>query len=591
MRQFSFFMFVAFFLMTLFLPDLGHAACLSSAREIDLGSGSMRMKAYSCALSDGRAPALQVEFDRLSEAAAGGLLEGAPDEELRKMYGAAKVLHNKVFVEAKSLFDNYGIRMLGEECSSYNLVSAETGANVAKAPDAAESCGKMRVMWYLTFPDRENLTTKNYPPSWKPTIVNHQWPAGWRFFYADLAGTGQTLDGGALLSSTSLWRPIKGADLARYKQDIALSEAKIGAPLTTDNDMGENQGPKAERYFLLVDHLTRGNFPDDFLTLVVADPASCGCGADGDGIHIRQLVLHTAFVKNVSNASLAIDGLSQGEDESEVLRLYSDGQAPKTFQTTPIAPVMLAPGETLAIPLRMKFVPSDSLQDVFSPSKAAAAQRIYGQIQTFPSAMLQSSDGCEHKLAIRRDSFGPPTQPSPRPYSFGPAVTLKGVSVSGNMVDFDNPLSNFLQLVAGSGYGSCPYVYAYNDSVRDWVRHGKIIDNASSPAKETTQRLEIPGLTTRFRISEEELELTYVRKVRLELSFEDGRTVILSPMNAREHDGADPYDRIKYGESHEYLFSAPADEASRVLKSTLVVTGYYMRYADLTAIADETRGQ
>jgi hypothetical protein len=319
------------------MPGTGYAACISSAREVALGGGATRMKAYNCSLSESGPPVVQIEFDRLSEAAAGNLLEGATDKDLRKMYGGAKVLHNKVFREAKGLFDNYGIRLLGENCFSYELTSAEKGGNPAKTTDQPSSsdCTEKRVMWYLTFPDRENLTTKNYPASWKPKIVNHAWPAGWHFFYASLDNA--NADGPSLMSSTYLWRPVRSADLASYKRDIALSEAKIGVPMQTDEGQtGDFSGPQPERYFLLVDHMAQGNLPDDFLTLVVSDPASCGCGAEGDGIHIRQLVLHTAFVKNVSRAPLTIDGLSQGEDESEALRPYADGQSPSAFQNVPI---------------------------------------------------------------------------------------------------------------------------------------------------------------------------------------------------------------------------------------------------------------
>jgi hypothetical protein len=246
--------------------------------------------------------------------------------------------------------------------------------------------------------------------------------------------------------------------------------------------------------------------------------------------------------------------------------------------------VTLAPGETLAIPLRMKFVPADSLKTVFG--SPAAANRVYQKIRSFPDEMLKSGDECQNKYAIRRESFGAPTVPSPRLYSYGPAVTLKGLSVSGTAIDFDNPLSNFLQLVAGEGYGSCPYVYAYDAAEHDWVQHGKIIDNASSPAKETTQRITIPGLATRFRISEEELELTYIRRVRLELSLADGRILTLSPKSAGKRDAADPYEKIKYGASREYLFELPAGETTAVLKSAFAVTGYYRRYSDLVAIAN-----
>ncbi len=172
-------------------------------------------------------------------------------------------------------------------------------------------------------------------------------------------------------------------------------------------------------------------------------------------------------------------------------------------------------------------------------------------------------------------------RPTPRIYSYGPALTIKGISLGGEEVDFDRPLSNFFQIVAGEGYGSCPYVYAVDAGESEWVRHGKIIDNASSPAKETTQRLELPGAVTRFKISEEELELTFVHKVRLELALAEGRTISLKPRNRLRSETAGHYDKIKYGAEHEYSFDLPVGlDPANVLKSTLAVTGYYLRYSE-----------
>ena len=46
-------------------------------REVKFADGSARLKAYDCSLSETGEPVLQVEFDRLSEAAAGSLVEGS----------------------------------------------------------------------------------------------------------------------------------------------------------------------------------------------------------------------------------------------------------------------------------------------------------------------------------------------------------------------------------------------------------------------------------------------------------------------------------------------------------------------------------
>jgi hypothetical protein len=99
-------------------------------------------------------------------------------------------------------------------------------------------------------------------------------------------------------------------------------------------------------------------------------------------------------------------------------------------------------------------------------------------------------------------------------YWYGPAINLKGLSVSGQQLEFDRPLANFIEIAAYFPEGSCPYVFSYDDRDRERVRHGKIIDNASAPEKEMTGRVWHDGLVTRFRIREEEPETTFVHRVR-----------------------------------------------------------------------------
>ena len=327
--------------------------------------------------------------------------------------------------------------------------------------------------------------------------------------------------------------------------------------------------------------------PEDFLTLVDGDPFSCGCGSEGDGIHIRQLLLHAAFVKNISTRAIELDALIKGNDQSELLRPYIEGQSAADVQREPVGPLSLAPGDTVAIPLRMNFVPAESLKKTFGD--VVSANKTHQKIRNWPSESFAPDSDCGVKAIVRRSSFGPPTAPSPRVYSYGPAVTLKGVSISGTPVEFERSLSNFFLIAAGSGYGSCPYIYAYDDHDSEWVRHGKIIDKASAPEKETTQRLELAGLVTRFRISEEELELTFVHRLRLELRLADGSMVTLMSRNRLRPEGRGHYDKIRYGTEREYDFDLP-DEVDRasVVKSTLAVTGYYLRYSDAASIAGDS---
>jgi hypothetical protein len=296
--------------------------------------------------------------------------------------------------------------------------------------------------------------------------------------------------------------------------------------------------------------------------------------------------MHTALIKNVSDHPISIDALNVGSDESLDLRPYSDGQKPASFTRTSVSPVTVSPGDTLIIPLRLNFVPSDSLEDVFTDFPAAT--RAQDQIARAPGDFISSKCG-DSTIKIRKSQFVPPTRPTPRIYSYGPALTLKGVAVGGVEVEFDRPLSNFFQVAAGSGYGSCPYVYAIHAGEREWVRHGKIIDQGSSPAKEMTQRVEFSGAVTRFKISEEELELTFIHKVRLQLALTDGRMISLKPRNRLRPESADHYDKIKYGAEREYDFDLPIHvNPENVLKSTLAVTGYYLRYSTVSSIDDES---
>ena len=211
----------------------------------------------------------------------------------------------------------------------------------------------------------------------------------------------------------------------------------------------------------------------------------------------------------------------------------------------------------------------------------------YDLIRTWKSEYVSNSD--VPKVKIRRDSFGPPSAPAMRTYSYGPGFSLKGVSVSGHALEFDKSLANFIEVSAYVGVGSCPWVFSYDDRDHEWIRHGKIIDSASAREKETTQRLAREGLVTRFKIREEEPEMTFVHQVRLELTLNDGQALILKPRNRLRPESADHYDKIEYGAEREYVFDLPAGvDPAKVLKSTLAVTGYYLHYPTGISVHDES---
>jgi hypothetical protein len=306
------------------------------------------------------------------------------------------------------------------------------------------------------------------------------------------------------------------------------------------------------------------------------------------------MTLKVAFLTNISQSAITIDSLTGAVDKNDSLRPYQDKNEPQYQNKEQPVNIILEPGTTLAIPLRINFVLPPRYIDEISTDKHST-NKTYESIRQLHSdyvdgkVCINSETGFSRKAHLLRDSFGPPVALRGRVYSYGEAIDPKRVSVGGAQIQLSDLKGNSFSIVAQSTYGSCPYLYAIDAGEREWVRHGKLIDNASSPAKEMTQRLELPGAVTRFKISEEELELTFVHKVRLELALADGRTISLKPRNRLRPETADHYDKIKYGAEHEYRFDIPVGlDPGNVLKSTLAVTGYYLRYSDAAAIDNQS---
>ena len=327
----------------------------------------------------------------------------------------------------------------------------------------------------------------------------------------------------------------------------------------------------------MIDSITNETLPEGLL--IVSTNLSCDGCLGGSNIFVSKMLLHTAFLKNVSRAEITVDALVGSVEASTLLRPYPTEKSGGAIQTHHIAPITLSPGQTIVVPLRISFKTP-------GPNSFASERKVFESIRAMKTEFFARP--CDPKTRIRRDSFRPPSTPRQRTYSYGPAIDLKGISVSGNPLEFDRPLSNFLEIAAYAPVGSCPYVFSYDDRAQEWVRHGKIIDNASARERETTGRTEQDGLVTRFMIREEEPEVTFVRRVRLELSLGKGQTLTLMPRNRLRPESLSHYDKIEYGGEREYDFELPASlDPANVLKSTLAVTGYYLRYSTAVSIGDQ----
>ena len=572
------------------------ADCLPSTREVKFADGSARVKNYVCSLPGAAKPQLQVEFNSLSEAAAGSLVEDTPNPDLARAIGKWRAVRNDVFKEAKALFDAYGTK---EVVGSGIMLTHRNVGVPSNIPASSE-----QTIWYFQRPDAENLTALDLPlPTEEKTILaTTHWPNGWRFYYVGLdVNTAEQCKEAGVIGCTLLWRPAQPSDVADY---IANRRAVEAQRLLEDPIRGMTAKEKAQldaelragdeklmRYIGLVQHLNAGGWKSDFLT-VTGQADACGDGFEFR-LHIRQMRLETAFVTNISSEQLSVGGLIGDVEPGTSLRVSAPPAPGAAAEPLLGQAITLAPGDKIAVPLRILFVPAGGRDAVFQtdylsgvhPIDLAAAGRVYQVIQSAkPGTIFMTKHAIDVPNPIKktRESFGPPSAPAADDFTWGPAINLRGVTLNGRRIDFDRGAPNSFMITIAGEYGSCPYLYAFDAGANAWVRHGKIIDNANSATKEMTQRVEFVGLVDRFSIREEELEVSYIRSVRLEARLHDGRDIELTPREQEGSTAATSLAVIRSGEAHDYAFVLPEGVAATdIAHSTFIVRGYYQRYSSI----------
>ena len=566
--------------------------CVASFREIKFPDGSARVKNYVCKTEGSSKPDIRVEFDRLSEAAAGSLIQGEAYPDMETAFGKVRVVNNAVTAETKKLFDEFGTKSVAEDCHSFSVSTADGGKEYHAQPpvemlDTGECSGETRTLWYLTYPQRVYFAMEIPLPADSKRYQNTvYWPNGYAFNYGLLNNCWKH----SPIACTVIWRGARQEDLANYWTNKAAEERELNLP-PDDAQSSESQGEKSEsnpeeefqhRYFSLVDYLTRSGWPDDFLIITgQVDLCAGGLSSLYFQLHIRQLIVDVAFVQNLSDKPVSIEALLGTETGGNQLRKTVSGQTSSPDMIA-LATDQLQPSETIAFPLRISFVLPGRFQDQFSDS--STAEKTFKTIRAAKPGTIFEMAAEEGDAAIRklRESFGAPTLPKPTTYAFGPEIKLDGLVLDGKSVVFDQASRNFMELTAGSGYGSCPYLYAWDDGHNAWVRHGKMIDKANSKDMEMTETKTFPGFRSKFRLAEEELEVSYIDHVKLEVELNDGTGMTLKPDFAALAEQDAHYATIKAGDRIEFSFALPAIvKAEDVKQSTLAVTGYYRRYSDL----------
>lgn len=304
-----------------------------------------------------------------------------------------------------------------------------------------------------------------------------------------------------------------------------------------------------------------------------------------------QFILEVAFVKNVSSDTIPIDGLLGTLDSTHTLRVNPkpSGDASGTI---PLQRTDLAPGETLLIPLKNLFVPAGGTEAIFqqgpSPVKVdkAFADQQFNAITAAPAGTIfkESKTDSTSPITKVRETFGPPTVPDVPWFLYGPSIDLTGVTLGGQPLAFNGSARNFFNIVADEGYGSCPFLYSFDANDGLWVSHGKFLHAASAPEREMTQRIPFSGWQSLFSIREQELEVSYIRHVNLEIVLAGERTMTLEPRVDGTSVTVDGRIVIKADRQADFSFDLPDGvSADEVKRSTLIVKGYYRPYSSMVA--------
>lgn len=555
--------------------------CVQSVRTVKFPDGSARVKSYVCTLGKAKKPQIRVEFYRLSVLAAGSLVHGTPNPDLERMFGTPQLVDNAVGAEVKLLFDQFGSKSEAESCYTTQIASAGqaepfTSAQGYAGENETEECQIRRTVWHLDF---EGDTEMPLAADASHVLKEKDWPDGYNFFYWENGACSKDTP----IECATLWRTATPADIedydARYQAYLA-SHATDDAGETSDGSIDDKE---SRPELALITYLMRDGWVDDFL-LVTGSLGQCGDDlAFAFYLGERDLALDIAVVTNIAASPIAVDSLlgnvlTDGRLRTEAVATAAENAAPRA---EPIATTRtLKPGEALAVPLKLSFT-TDT--EAFKEKKAA--EKIYGWIKKAPPGKpfsATSEDGTGPPVLKVRESFGPPSAPPQASYVYGPEFILKGIGIDGQTIDFKEASRNLLTLSDDPGFGSCPYLYAWDDRDGVWVSRGKVIDEAHGKSKETTQRISFDGFRSKFRLAEEELELSYIDSAVLEVELVGGGGMTLRSAlrTLGERDGS--YAEIYAHENITFDFALPPNiKAEDVKRSTLAITGYYRRYSSL----------
>jgi len=580
--------------------------CSEAQRDIKLNSGdNIKLSVNECK-REPSGTALRVSRFRVSESVAGSLIKETPNPIVDEIIGRVKFTENDVYREARFLFDNYGTSKSIEPKKIELAPSIDINGS-----DASEVFGNnpLRV-WYITAPDDGMIADRFFIKSPSQVILTtDRWPSGYNMDYSCAKKEKN------FVSCTTIWKYIQPPEidpiLADVKEVIQRAEARLPA-----RARGESVIPLYQKNFEFYRHLasfsTPAGWPDDFVYITTSPgPDECMGGAWQFSFGARRLVLDFLIVENIGQRSIRIDGFLGTKNPTDRMRLSSASEdlAQRPATQLGLGPVEVPAGGRVAIALRLaleratkpNFDPPDDQQA--GEDSILSARGTYDRIRSYPqNHMFQESiRGVNGGRPIKKaqQNFREPLSPGGPAYAYGPEVLISGLLVDGSPFTIDRRPPNSVDAEFRGGLvldltpanvarrGSiylepicCPFLYSWRDDTQEWIAHGKVIHRANGPENAMTEVIPLASLRTRFRLAEEELEMSFINRVHLNIHLRDGSHLVLLPRQP-----IDPV--IRAYSAVEFDFDLPAQvEAEKVVRTELEISGYYRPYE--TLMSDDT---
>lgn len=522
---------VAMSYLLLSAVEASAADCLRDARVVGQSSGNAnatKLRMYQCG-ADGR-NLVQLEFNRLNDLAVGMLLKGGLPATLGSKLNNVRIIKNRVYEEFNRLIAEFGISETYSQ-GSFGVSSAVPATqDEEKSHENVDIDSGVKVIvtgqaqdTAIDFPDPDalaSITSRSDVPRGYSTVPPYSNSP--EYFY--------------------IWRFMREDELPQYEQKVKVFNRLVIDPRFAKRMFRE----RVPREIKLNAYLGQRGLPKDFLFIRgYRNEGGCGDMPFWEFKYFpRRLLLNLVSIENVSMTPVLIDGLTGDFTDEPTLRAITrDGSlanSPSRNVTGPLG--VLPPGGRVLVPLGLVWAPTDEIAELWTNSKGSAPK------------MLS--------------------------YAWGPQLDVGGVIVAGQRLSLEGRAANFLAVTTSCECGSCPYLYAWDEANLEWMNSGVMLEFANSPAKAMWDWRKFEGAVLRYRVQEDEAEVTSISNVCLDVEMLDGTCLALTPTVGEYPTNID----LMFHEGAEYSFELPSDVCrENIRSSTFRLRGHYRRYTDILA--------